>query len=182
MILAEQKRKENIAEYILFVWQMEDLVRAMYFDADAIGEFVRSFTPDQETFEQELSWFKDLIRRMKSERVEHRGHVSEVHELIFELNYLHNTLLSLTREKNYVKAYTEAEPNIKEYLQRSDGKSVNDIEVCLTALYGMLVLRLKKEPVSDETTDAMGTFSRLMALLAHHYRQMKQGEINFALN
>ena len=99
MILAAQKKKENIAEYILFVWQMEDLVRAMYFDIEAIAEFVRSFTPNHEHYESELKWFKELIRQMKSERVEHRGHISEVHELIFELNYLHNTLLHVTKDK-----------------------------------------------------------------------------------
>ncbi|MFY8136453.1 MAG: DUF4924 family protein, partial [Flavobacteriales bacterium] len=36
MSLASQKKQQNIAEYILFVWQMEDLVRAMYFDMEAI--------------------------------------------------------------------------------------------------------------------------------------------------
>lgn len=182
MILAAQKKKENIAEYILFIWQMEDLVRAMYFDIDAISEFVRSFTPSEEHFQSELKWFKELIRQMKSERVEHRGHISEVHELIFELNYLHNTLLQITKDKGYLKAYQEADANIKEYLQRSDGKSTNDVEVCLTALYGILVLRLKKEPISDETNTAIATFSNLIALLAHHYKRMKQGEMNFSLN
>lgn len=182
MILAAQKKKENIAEYILFVWQMEDLVRAMYFDIEAIAEFVRSFTPNQEHYESELKWFKELIRQMKSERVEHRGHISEVHELIFELNYLHNTLLHVTKDKQYTKAYNDADPNIKEYLQRSDGKSTNDVEVCLTALYGILVLRLKKEPISEETNAAISTFSQLIALLAHQYKLMKQGEMNFSLN
>ncbi len=182
MILAEQKKKENIAEYVLFIWQMEDLVRAMYFDADAIGEFVKSFTPNEEAFQNELNWFKDLIKRMRSERVEHRGHISEVHELVFELNYLHNTLLNLVKDKSYIQAYNAAKPNIEDYLKRSDGKSTNDIETCLTALYGLMVLRLKKEPISDETSNAIQTFSVLIARLAHHYRLMKQGEANFALN
>lgn len=28
MITASQKRKENIAEYLLYMWQIEDLIRA----------------------------------------------------------------------------------------------------------------------------------------------------------
>ena len=36
MIVAKQKRKENIAEYLLYMWQVEDLIRANQFDIDSI--------------------------------------------------------------------------------------------------------------------------------------------------
>jgi hypothetical protein len=52
----------------------------------------------------------------------------------------------------------------------------------MTALYGLLVLRLKKEPVSDETVSAIQTFSQLLARLSDHYKKMKTGELNFSLN
>ncbi|MBX7050422.1 MAG: DUF4924 family protein [Flavobacteriales bacterium] len=182
MSLAAQKLKQNVAEYIIFLWQMEDLVRAMHFDTEALDEFVKSFTPDESSFQEERNWFIELANAMKREGVEQRGHIAEVHELIFELNYLHNTLANLVKDKTYLDLYRRAQPNIKEYLLRTDGKSTNDVEVCLTALYGMLILRLKKEPVSDETASAMQTFSNLMAKLAHHYKLMKQGEVNFSLN
>ncbi|MDY3089932.1 MAG: DUF4924 family protein, partial [Porphyromonas sp.] len=29
MIIAQRKRKENIAEYLLYMWQVEDLLRAV---------------------------------------------------------------------------------------------------------------------------------------------------------
>jgi hypothetical protein len=76
----------------------------------------------------------------------------------------------------------KAQPNITEYMMRTDGKSTNDVEVCLTALYGLMVLRLRKEPISSETDEAMRKFSNLLAKLSHHYRLMKQGEFNFSLN
>ena len=34
MIVAKQKRKEKIAEYLLYMWQVEDLIRANQFDID----------------------------------------------------------------------------------------------------------------------------------------------------
>ncbi len=182
MNLAEQKLKQNIAEYIIFLWQMEDLVRAVDFDTVALEEFIRSFTPDENAFKEEAEWFSKLMSEMKKEGVEMRGHISEVHELIFELNYLHNTMLNLVKDKTYIDLHRKAQSNIQEYIGRTDGKITNEIEVCLTALYGMLVLRLKKEPISDETTEAMSTFSNMLARLAHHYRLMKQGEVNFTLN
>lgn len=182
MNLAAQKLRQNVAEYIIFLWQMEDLVRAVDFDTIAVEEFIRSFTPDNEAFKEESVWFNKLMSGMKKEGVEMRGHITEVHELIFELNYLHNTMLNLVKDKIYLELYRKAQTNIQEYVGRTDGKITNDVEVCLTALYGMLVLRLKKEPISEETTDAMTTFSNLLSRLAHHYKLMKQGEVNFSLN
>ena len=40
MIVAEQKRKENVAEYILYMWQIEDTIRALDFDLTRITEYV----------------------------------------------------------------------------------------------------------------------------------------------
>jgi len=182
MSLAAKKLRENISEYIIFLWQMEDLLRAVQFDANALDEFILSYAPDSKAFETEKKWFSGLAGDMRKDGVEQRGHVSEIHELIFELNYLHNTLLNIVRDKSYADAYLQAQPNIKEYLARTDGKSTNDVEVCLTALYGLMVLRLRKEVISQETEVAMKTFSSLLAKLSHHYRLMKQGEFNFSLN
>jgi len=182
MSLAAKKLRENISEYIIFLWQMEDLLRAVHFDANALDEFIQSYAPDAKSRESERSWFAELTSSMRRDGVEQRGHVSEIHELIFELNYLHNTLLNIVRDKSYSDAYMQAQPNIKEYLSRTDGKSTNDVEVCLTALYGLMVLRLRKEPISTETEVAMRTFSNLLSKLSHHYRMMKQGEFNFSLN
>jgi len=182
MTLAEQKLGQNIAEYVIFMWQMEDLVRAVQFDANQLDSFIDSYTPGPAESEQEKIWFTDLIRKMRAERVEHRGHIAEVHELLFELNYLHNTLLNIIKDKTYLNLHRKASPNIQEYLKKTGGKGSNDIEVCLTALYGLMVLRLKKEPISTETEEAMQSFSDLLARLALQYKLMKQGEKNFSLN
>ena len=34
MIIAKQKRKENISEYLLYMWQVEDLIRANHLDME----------------------------------------------------------------------------------------------------------------------------------------------------
>ncbi len=182
MSLAVQKFQQNVAEYILFLWQMEDLVRAVYFETEALDEFIRSYTPDEAAFQAEKDWFTQLVLTMRREGVDQRGHVTEVHELIFELNYLHNTLLNILKEKEYIELYRKAQPNMEEYKSRADGKTTNDVEVCLTALYGMLLLRLKKEGISEATSEAMKTFSDLLGRLSFQYKMMKQGEMNFSLN
>ena len=42
MIIAQQKRKENICEYLLYMWQVEDLIRANHFDMEQIRQHVVS--------------------------------------------------------------------------------------------------------------------------------------------
>src|SRR5699024_122530 len=36
MDIAKAKRRENIAEYILYLWQLEDLLRALQFSPEAV--------------------------------------------------------------------------------------------------------------------------------------------------
>lgn len=38
MITASAKKRENIAEYVLYMWQIEDLIRAYGLDIDKIKE------------------------------------------------------------------------------------------------------------------------------------------------
>lgn len=182
MIVAEQKKKENIAEYVLFIWQMQDLVRAANFNKEMIEGFVQSYAESDEHYKEERRWFMELLADMKDEGIEKKGSLSEINELISELFYLHNTLLNVLKDKDYIQLFKEAQPNMAAYLQKAGGSTSNDVETCLTALYGLLVLRLKKAEVSKETEKAMETFSRLMAYLSEKYKAMKRGEMNFNLN
>ena len=61
MIIARRKRKENIAEYLLYMWQVEDLIRANNFDMDSIRRTVvdrydRSAPPSFEIAEGNGVW------------------------------------------------------------------------------------------------------------------------------
>ena len=40
MIIAKRKRKENIAEYLLYMWQIEDIIRANNLDIESIRKNV----------------------------------------------------------------------------------------------------------------------------------------------
>lgn len=182
MNIADQKKNENIAEYILFVWQMEDLIRAAHFNNELIEQFVREFAEDPVQIEEEDIWFKDLAKKMKIEGIERRGHVSDVMEVTHELSLLHHTLINILKDSSYLHLYKDAKVYIGEYLQKAGGSTSNDVETCLTALYGLLVLRLKKAEISEETEEAMKSFSILMARLALEYRKMKTGEMNLKFN
>lgn len=70
MIIASQKRKENIAEYILYMWQVEDIIRANDLDIDKIRKNVidRFNLTDAQRTEME-QWYESLIDMMRREGV-----------------------------------------------------------------------------------------------------------------
>ena len=64
MIIAKQKRKENIAEYLLYMWQVEDLIRANHFDIDSIRRTVISQYDQPDEVKEEIArWYEELIKR-----------------------------------------------------------------------------------------------------------------------
>lgn len=181
MTIAQEKKDENIVEYIIYLWQMEDLMRAAKFDLTAIRAFLDA-SGDTIDMDAELEWFANLGKQMDSQGLVQKGHVGEVGELLIELSYLHQTLIAITKDAEYIKAYGEAEPNLSAFMERAGNKGMNPVEASITALYGLLNLRLKKQEVSPDTMGAMKSFQLLMGLLAAHYKKMKTGNMNVSLN
>ena len=61
MDIAQQKRKENIAEYILYLWQLEDLLRALQFSPEAIySTLVKPRKLDSQNEQMLLAWYMDI--------------------------------------------------------------------------------------------------------------------------
>ena len=70
MIIAQQKRKENIAEYLLYLWQVEDLLRACHLDIDTVDKAVISrYDVDEGTRHEIREWYESLIKMMELENV-----------------------------------------------------------------------------------------------------------------
>jgi flagellin-specific chaperone FliS len=62
---------------------------------------------------------------------------------------------------------------------KSGGEANNEIHGCLIALYGFLMLKLKRAEISSATKEAMNSFSTLLALLVDRYNQLKKGKLSF---
>ena len=67
MLTAKQKRKENIAEYILYLFQVEDLIRAFKLDMHLITQNLVSYQVDEKTREEIADWYKNLVVMMEKE-------------------------------------------------------------------------------------------------------------------
>lgn len=178
MIVARQKRKENIAEYLLYMWQVEDLIRANHFDIDAINRTVVARYDQPEEVRKEISqWYEELIEMMRSEGVKEKGHIQLNKNVIIVLTDLHLRLLKSPKEMVYGAAYYKTLPYIVQLRAKSGGEELPELETCFNAIYGYLVLRMKGEKISDETMEAIRQISAFLAILAEKYRADMNGEL-----
>ena len=183
MLIARQKKQENIAEYIIYMYQIEDLIRAQNFDLDNIMEnVVKPQLPDDSFVNQYRSWYQDLIDGMKTSRIQKKGHLPELNDIMIEMSYLHNTLINMTKDEKYIGVFERATPYIDDFKEKSDLKDKNQLEVAFHALYMKLLLRLQKKEISSETEEAFDAMRVMIAYLARAYHKMKSGDLDFLKN
>ncbi len=179
MLIAKEKYKKNIAEYILYMFQIEDTIRACKFDITTIEESViKQFAVSEKVRQEIRDWYADLIVLMYQEKIRQSGHLSTLNKLIEDLYVLHRKLIDGKKDSTYLEQYYWALPNIKEFEKKLDKQPINEIESCFIALYALLLLKLTKKEVSDETLGAMHTFSNLLAMLSEWYKKDQKVEMS----
>lgn len=61
MLIAREKKKNNIAEYILYMWQLEDMLRALKLDMEQVDRYlVAGFQADERTSKEIHDWYDNL--------------------------------------------------------------------------------------------------------------------------
>ena len=170
MIIAKRKRKENIAEYLLYMWQVEDLIRANRFDMDSIRRTVIAHYAQPASVKEEIAqWYQELIDMMRSEGVMEKGHIQLNKNVIIALTDLHLRLLRSTKEMVYGATYYKTLPYIVQLRAKSGGEELPEIETCFNALYGYLILKMQRKEVSAETMEAIKQITAFLALLSEKY-------------
>lgn len=178
MIVAQRTRDENIVEYLIYMWQVEDLIRANQLDMKLIDERVVSqYSCDDKLRSEIRDWWDNLCEMMRLEKVEKSGHLQVNMNTLNEINYLHNILLKGPNEVAYRHVFNATLPFIREFDTKSGMVLSNDIEVCVTAIYSTYILKLQKREVSESTMDALKVFSRFLALLAGKYKEDQEGKL-----
>ena len=179
MIIAKRKRKENIAEYLLYMWQVEDLIRANNFDMDSIRRTVIAHYAQPASVKEEIAqWYQELIDMMRSEGVKEKGHIQLNKNVIIALTDLHLRLLRSTKEMVYGAAYYKTLPFIVQLRAKSGGEELPEIETCFNALYGYLILKMQHKEVSAETMEAIKQITAFLALLSEKYRADMNNELD----
>lgn len=178
MKIAKELKERNVCEYLLYMWQLEDTLRAYGCDADRVkDEYVVQFQYNEAEKAEEAQWLSDLCTMMHEEKVTEKGHLQINKGTISLLTDLHLELLNSTKHPFYSAAYYKALPFIVEIRSKSGNTDAPELENCFDALYGTMLLRLQQKPISAETTAAVNCISHLLALLADAWHKEKAGEL-----
>ncbi|MFI3267034.1 MAG: DUF4924 family protein [Rikenellaceae bacterium] len=182
MLTAQSKRKENIAEYILYLWQLEDLLRALKFSPkDIFAHLIEPFEGlDQMQQQDILIWYMDIINLLREEGKEQNGHLDHTMHLIDDMNNLHLQLLKFPIGADYRAVYSNVEAEIPGMKERLGRKDMSDVELFMKALYAVVLLRIKNKGNDNDPyiNDVMTLISPVVAALADMYRKVETGEVD----
>ena len=180
MFIAQELRKTNIAEYILYMWQVEDTIRAFGCSLPRIRrEYIDKFDYTDEQKEEETDWFGNLIRMMNEEGCREKGHLQINKTTLTMLADLHAQLLESTKFPYYTSEYYKVLPYIVELRNRGANKEENEIETCFNSLYGLMMLRLQKKEISPDTMHAVKEITTLVGMLNDYYFKEKKEGLEF---
>lgn len=176
MQISQQLKEKNIAEYLIYMWQVEDIIRANDCDLDCLEQNIISRYPEEDR-PALREWYGNLVTMMREEDVREKGHLQINRNVIINLTDLHNALLASPKFPFYSAAYFKALPFIVELRSKSGKKEEPELETCFEALYGVMLLRLQKKEISPETTKAIEAISGFLSLLANYYDKERRGEL-----
>lgn len=178
MLLAKKLKQENIAEYLLYMWQIEDLIRANDLNIDRIkSQIVDKYDQTDDVKKEIEDWYTNLIDMMRMEGKTEKGHLIINENVIRDLTDLHLQLLQSNKETEYSSTYYKTLPFIVELRTKYEDKTIPELETCFTALYGFLLMRLEGKTVSGETQAAISQISSLLRILSQRYKADREGTL-----
>lgn len=206
MFTAQKTRKENIAEYILYLWQLEDLLRALQFSPEAIySQLVQPSGLTEAQKQETFLWYMDIVNLLREEGKEQQGHLEHTMHLIADLDNLHKQLLVLPVGAEYRRLYSHVAPELPKMKAKLKHPDISDVELFFRALYSVVLLRIQsagkkhsKGSSTEEDTattnseatansdtarqkyidDVLSLISPVVAELATMFRKIERGEVD----
>ncbi len=177
MLVAQQKRKENLAEYILYLYQVEDLIRAFHLDMDLINEnLVARYQAEKEKKQEISDWYNNLVKMMEKEGKQKSGHLQFLINQVNELYEIHLRLMQTEAEPVYVSVYKAVAGLINE-LKQKNSAAENDVQVAIDGVYGYLLLKIQRKEITPETTEAIKRLSQWLSHLSKLFRDFESGDL-----
>lgn len=180
MYISQELRKSNIAEYLLYMWQIEDTIRAFDCSLSRIRhEYIDRFDYTDEQKEDVADWFGHLIRMMNEEGCREKGHLQINRVTLQQLVDLHVQLLDSSKFPFYQAEYYKVLPYIVELRNKGAHREENEIETCLNSLYGVMMLRLQKKEITPDTQHAVKEITTLIGMLSDYYKKDREEGLEF---
>jgi len=174
MLIAEKKRKESISEYMIFMYQTEDLIRAYNFNLEEIYKYVIQHFPVEDNMKTRIkAWYRKIANQMKKESIKESGHLEELNQLTRELSQFNLELLK--SDQSYRQLFDQAKVHINRSSPLSNGQLTNPVQVCLNGIYGLLMLRLNGKPVDEELKQGAQAFGDVLSYLSFKYQKRTNG-------
>lgn len=171
MIIAQQKKKENLCEYLLYMWQVEDMLRATNCQESRIEEMILSrYNLSNIELAPIRQWYLELAEMMRTEGKMISGHLDINRIVLMQLEELHRELLANPDDVLYQGLHYQVLPLVIQLKGKQSNTHASDLELCFNAVYGYLMLTLKGEKISEETTKAIKLISSFLATLALKYQ------------
>ena len=179
MFIASKLKNENVCEYLLYMWQIEDLLRAFHLDMDAVNQQIIMQYPVNDESERKkiYEWYESLIEMMRLESITENGHLQLNKNIIIDLDDFHNLMLKSGKVPDYNNRFFKILPLINQFRQKGDA-GLSDIELCFNFQYGFMILRLKKAEISLQTQQTQTEISKFLVLLARNYQLHRNGELD----
>ena len=179
MFIAQELRKKSIAEYLLYMWQVEDIIRVYGCSLSRIRrEYIEQFDYDDEQKEELVDWYGNLVTMMNQEGKREQGHLQINQIVLQDMTELNAQLLNSTKFPFYNSEYYKVLPFIVELRNKGD-KETGEIETCMNALYGTMLLRLQKKEITPNTEHAIKEISTFIGMLSDYYIKDKTEGLKF---
>ena len=174
MLIAQQKRKQNIAEYILYLWQLEDLLRALQFSPEAIySQLVAPTGADEEQKQTIFLWYMDIVGLLRKEGKEQSGHLDHTLHLIADMHNLNLQLLSLPVGERYRTLAAQLAPELPRLRTIIGKEEMSDTELCFRALYAAMLYRIRGKGGEHAIEDTIAVVSPVIARRADAFIRPK---------
>ncbi len=145
------KRKvDNIAEYILYLWQVEDYLRAF---------------PNEAGGSEEL---EAILVMMREEGIMDSGHLQLAKNALEEMEDLHQEIIR--QEVTYCTAFKRLQPSLITYKAMTATPGMTDIEACFVFLYNIHLMRLQRKEIGQAMRRVQEEISSILRYLSKTYR------------
>ena len=155
MLIANRLRDHNRAEYLLYMWQVEDILRANGCDLDRLREnYLCQFQLTGDARQELEQWYADLCEMMRSEDKMQSGHLQINLNVVETLAELHEALIRSDKFPYYRQLYYKVLPFIVELRAKNGTQTHTGIREELNLCFELLLRRDDAPPAKKRNQHA----------------------------